>query len=250
MFLPSNVAHWGNAVLNHKEKNQQGVIYFLKLDLERKKASKETIKRTVSEYELVFCNHFFETSHFVNFISTNRLAVNQRDDFFRYLLLFIKQFYPDYDLCKNINDGRALMILFNNLYAKINEILFHFYDTTDINDIKNNMEIIHKIYKFYGIIEDFMIRFYGYSIVGISNQKHIITACGNCEKKFLNYLMEGYSLFRMQQISLINKDNPEKSYYRFHEVFPTKDIGIPFDEYIEISGEDDRLETKKLVKIS
>ena len=128
------------------------------------------------------------------------------------------------------------MYLFNDLYSKINEILYHFYETTDINDINNNIEIIHKIYKFYGLIEDFMIRFCGYSIVGISNQKHIITACGNCEKKFLDYLMEGYSLFRMQQISLINANNPEKSYYIFNQVIPTKDIGIPFDEYIEISS--------------
>ena len=246
MVFTHKVAHWGNAVLNHKEKNEQTAKWFLNYDLNIQNADQETIKRVVSEYDLIFCNHFVETSHFVNFLNTNRLASDQKDDFFYYLFLFVKQFYPNDEILKNINDIPSLTELFSNYYKRMNEMISEFYETTSLECVKSNIDEIHKIYKFYGIIEDFMIRYYGYSVKGVSRQKYIITACSNCNKKFIDELEEGYTLIRLQKIYLVNGDNP---YYKFLPVLPTKDVGFPIEEYIETSSEDNTLEHKQLLKI-
>jgi hypothetical protein len=128
----------------------------------------------------------------------------------------------------------------------VNDLLSQLSSSENIECVHKNMEVINKIFKFYGIIEDFMIRFYNYSIVGISNQKYIITACSNCDKKFIDYLMQGYSLFRLQKIGLVNTNS--KMQYEFFPVLPTKDVGFPVDEYIEY-GDNNKIESKKLIKL-
>ena len=249
MIFSSNISYWGNAVLKHDSINNKSHLYFVKRKLQRSNIDEKSIGRIISEYKLIFCNHFVETSHFINFINNNRLAENQRADFFYYLFIYIKQYYPDFEFLKNINDVASLMTLFNTCYESVNDLLSQFLDSNSLECVNKNKELINRIFKFYGIIEDFMIRFYGYSIVGVSNQKHIITACSNCDKKFIDYLMQGYSLFRLQKIGLTNNhDNFATPLYEFFPVLPTKDTGFPIDEYIEI-GNDNKIESKRLVKL-
>lgn len=249
MVFPENITYWGNAVLRHDSANNKSFIYFINRQLGRKDIDAKTIDKVANEYKLLFCNHFVETSHFVNFISNNRLARNYKNDFFHYLFLYFEQFYPDYVLLKDINDEKELISLFDNCYNKINNLLGQFLDGLDNNDlqsIRGNIEAINKIYDFYNKIEDFMIRFYGYSIIGISNQKYIITACSNCDKKFIDQLLQGYSLFRLQRLVFVNEP---VSHFEFSPVLPTKDVGFPIDEYIEISDTNNSIINKKMVKI-
>ena len=246
MTFSSNVAYWGNAVLNHKGCNQEVCLSFFKMNLNRQNVDEETIKNMINEVRLIFQNHYVMTSHFVNFINTNRMANDQKGTFFYNLFIFMKQFYPNNELCKNINNPSELMELFNKCYRLIDKLFEYALDNNSLESVRKNIELINRIEKFYALIEDFMIRFYGYSIIGISNQKHIVTACSNCDKKFIDQLMEGYSLFRLQKVGLIeSKENP---YYEFLPVFPTKDVGFPIEEYIEISN-GNRIEDKKLIKV-
>ena len=250
MFFPNNIEHYGNAVLIHDGNQIKDYLSLVKLKMQQDKINKDNIKKFTNEYRLIFCNHFVETSHFINFINTNRIVKKQKDDFFYYLLIYIKQFYSDIDFLKNINDVSSLAALFDKYYKKLDSLLSETLDNSNLECVKRNTELINRIFKFYGIIEDFMIRFYSYSIVGISGQKHIITACSNCDKKFIDYLMQGYSLFRLQKICLVNNhDNDAKQHYEFFPVLPTKDVGFPIDEYIEILDSDNKIENKRLVKM-
>lgn len=250
MFFPNNIEHYGNAVLIHDGNQIKDYLSLVKLKMQQDKINKDNIKKFTNEYRLIFCNHFVETSHFINFINTNRIVKKQKDDFFYYLLIYIKQFYSDIDFLKNINDVSSLAALFDKCYKKLDSLLSETLDNSNLECVKRNTELINRIFKFYGIIEDFMIRFYSYSIVGISGQKHIITACSNCDKKFIDYLMQGYSLFRLQKICLVNNhDNDAKQHYEFFPVLPTKDVGFPIDEYIEILDSDNKIENKRLVKM-
>ena len=250
MFFPNNIEHYGNAVLIHDGNQIKEYLSHVKLKMQWDKINKDNIKKFTNEYRLIFCNHFVETSHFINFINTNRIVKKQKDDFFYYLLIYIKQFYSDIDFLKNINDVSSLTALFDKCYKKLDSLLSETLDNSNLECVKMNTELKNRIFKFYGIIEDFMIRFYSYSIVGISGQKHIITACSNCDKKFIDYLMQGYSLFRLQKICLVNNhDNDAKQHYEFFPVLPTKDVGFPIDEYIEILDNDNKIENKRLVKM-
>ena len=97
MIFSNNISYWGNAVLKHDSINNKGHLYFVKRKLYRNNTDEDLIRRIISEYNLIFCNHFVETSHFINFINNNRLAENQRTDFFYYLFIYIKQFYSDFE---------------------------------------------------------------------------------------------------------------------------------------------------------
>ena len=233
MIFPENIMYWGNAVLRHDSENNKSFLYFINRKLSKNKVDEKTIEKICSEYKLIFCNHFVETSHYVNFISKNKIAQGKRDEFFHYMLIFFKQFYPDYDLLKEVNDESSLMLLFNKCYERINTLLGQFLENYDMQCVRNNMESVNKIYDFYDKIEDFMIRFYGYSIIGISNEKRIITACSDCDKKFIDYLLQGYTLYRLQRLAFV--ENNKEPYYEFLPVLPTKDVGFPIDEYIEVS---------------
>lgn len=250
MFVSNNIENYENGVIIHYRNKIKEYLCLNNMGMKRNKIDKDYIKKFANEYRLIFCNHFVETSHFINYINTNRMAKKQKDDFFYYFLMYIKQFYFDIDFLKNINDVSSLTVLFDKCYKKMKCLLFESLDNNNLECVKRDTELINKIFKLYDILEDFMIRFYNYSIVGISGQKYIITACSNCDKKFIDYLMEGYSLFRLQKIYLVNNyDNDEKKHYEFFPVLPTKDVGFPIDEYIEVLDSDSKTENKRLVKM-
>ena len=244
MTFSSNVMKWGNATLNHKEANLEGSLYFVKYLMECGKTDKETIEEVVNEARLLFLNQYVQTSQFVNFVNTNRMAHDQKRDFFKYLLVYIKQFHPENEFLEKVKDEHDLMEFFSKCYRTMNSLLYQFLDTNNLETVKNNMPLINRITKFYEIIEDYMIRFYGYSVIGVSGQNHIVTAANNCDKKFMDQLMQGYSLWRYQQVHLLDEQT-----YGFLPVLPTRDVGFPIEEYIEVSGKDDKLEHKKFVKV-
>lgn len=250
MLFPSDISYYGNLVLRHDSTNHDCISYFIMRELDSKKVDAQTKKQILSEYKLNFCNHFVETSHFINFVSNNSLSDSFRTEFFSNLFIYIKQFYSDVELIKNIDDISSLRILFNNCYGNIRKIMDQFLDNYDMKYISNNAKTINEIFNLYSVIEEFMIRFYDYSIVGILGQKYIITSSNNCEKKFLDQLIDGYSLFRLQKIRLVKKTgNMLNSYYEFCPVLPTKDVGLFIHEYIETLANDNKIENRKFVKL-
>ncbi len=249
MLFPSKIDYYGNAILKHGSINNDSFISYIKSDLSREKVDQEIISKTIADYKLTFCNHFVETSHFVGAISFKEVAKDYRKIFFRYLLLYLKQFYPDYELTRNIGDVSSLIELFNACYKRYDELLGQFLDCYGLEFFGRNVQELNRISKFYEIIEDFMIRFYEYSIVGISNQKHIITSCSQCDKKFIDYLIHGYSLFRLQKVGLVSTNSCLDEHYELIPVLPTKELDFPIEEYIEISDSNNNMEGMKLVKL-
>ena len=104
---------------------------------------------------------------------------------------------------------------------------------------------LNKIFDFYSIVEDYLIRYYGYSVIGIGGCKYIITSQSDCYKEFEDQLMHGYKLIRLQKIYLKESNR----YYGFVPALPTGDIGIPVDEFIEPSGKRNIIKTRKLLPV-
>lgn len=136
------------------------------------------------------------------------------------------QFYPNYEL--------RVKPYFDPLFAIINEI--------DICDSQFQMEYRYGIptdlvraMLFCEIATDFLIRYHNYSLIKCSKCKINITSQNNCHKKFEEYLYNGYSLLRRRKVILKNKTNLELN-ERFLKlpIFPTREIGYPIDEIIEM----------------
>ena len=215
---------------------------------------KKFINEICNKYRLLFFNHYVEMSHIL-YEYTNiyqkidkknkKEAIIQRNDFYDKLLIYIKQFYPNVSFLKYLinHGGDGLQELFYRFYSTMDNIEKIFNMTKDINILNDNIKVINTIFKYYSIIEEFLIRYCNYSIVGISNQKYIITSCNNCDKVFNDYLTQGYSLIRLQKIYLV-----DESHYEFVPALPTKDIGYKIDEYIETIENND-IDSKRLEKI-
>ena len=205
MNFPNIVEDRGRAFLKHDSVNNKTFIYFIQKRLKRRNIDEKTINRIVDQYKLVFCNHSVETSHFVNTINNDVFAKYYKDDFFKYLFIYIKQVYPNEEIFKDINDASSLSAFFDNKYKEFKDIWGNFVDEFDPNVLQNYMASINDIERLFIIIEEFMIRFYGYSIVGISKQPYIITSCNDCHKRFYKYLWRKHALLRFQSIRLVNE---------------------------------------------
>ena len=217
---------------------------------------KALINEMYNNYRLVFCNHYVQFSHIV-YDYTNRYKdkiltreerskyLAQTRDFYDKLQIYIKQFYPDFSFLKNAtklgHDG--LEQLFCQCYKTFDNVDRIFELCEDINYLKDNTKVLNTIIKFYSIIEEFVIRYYNFSIVGVSDQKYIITSCNNCDKKFIDYLLQGYSLIRLRKLYLV-----DESHYEYVPSLPTKDIGYKIDEYIE-TDDNNEINSKKFVKV-
>ena len=80
---------------------------------------------------------------------------------------------------------------------------------------------------FGGMATDFLIRCRNYSLVDFSGTKMILTAQSDCEKRFYDYLKDGYQLHKIAKLQY--KDGV----FTRLPVFPTRDIGFPINEVIE-----------------
>ena len=86
------------------------------------------------------------------------------------------------------------------------------------------------------IATEFLIRYKNYSLVDYCNNKIILTAQDDCNKRFSKYLEQGYRLFRISKLCLDNKSLSKLScidYGVFSKlpVLPSKEDWI--DEIIE-----------------
>ena len=246
-----------NFAINHGS-NKIKYSIFLKNELSKKGINAADVKKNTDIFLLTFFNKSADIARVVNYITNNKeVKEKDKDDFFYHLYIYLKQFYNDHELIKKINTTKNLETLVNACYQVINRLMLETL-SSDYNpdNIREHTETLNKIYSFYDIVAEFMVRYYGYTIRIISNihgqtsdiQGSIITA-KNIQPKEKNYrrLEEtGYTLYKLQRARFIDGDNP---HYEFDRVIPTEDMGYYIDEYIEASGIDDNPKNKRLIKV-
>lgn len=145
---------------------------------------------------------------------------------------FVGQFYDNYRFRKldfNFFDGVAL----ESYCADAAFTLFYTYE---------EKVDLRPAFIFGDIVTDFLIRCCDFSLVGISNKKIIVTSRLDCNKKFEQYLLEGYSIERKHRLVFVDLTEKFKDYCQFPvgyfgalPILPTKDVGVPVDEMIETS---------------
>ncbi len=247
MEFSYDVQEQGKRILKHDSNTIEGQFKYAEDELKKQNIDGERIKKLAIKYKLLFCNHFVETSHFVRYLFNNESINEQKNTFSYYLLIYIKQYYSNIDYVKNnIKDVESLKEYFDYCYTNIEKIRAPFVKEGNFKKVVENMELINTILNFYKIIEEFLIRYYQYSIIG---KPYIITAQNNCDKIFIEELMKGYSLYRLQKVGLVYNSGL-MPYYELFPVLPTGDLIFPGDEYIEVSSTANKMEGISLVKVS
>lgn len=137
-------------------------------------------------------------------------------------LMFALQYYPDYKWqVFNYRDPLATVVIECFIWDKAFEGIT-FGDSNPDDDRKQALE-------FGNMLADFLIRHLGYSLVGCQQEKIIITARGDCDKRFWDYLYKGFSLQRLSRIWF----NTKNGRFELVPALPTKDVGFEIDELIE-----------------
>lgn len=248
MEFSYDVQKQGERILKHDSNTIEGQFKYARDKLEKQNIDGENIKKLAIKYKLLFCNHFVETSHFVRYLFNNESINEQKNTFSHYLLIYIKQYYSNIDYVKNnIKDVESLKKYFDYCYTTIGDLIASFVRTRSFETVDTNYNLINTILNFYKIIEEFLIRYYQYSIIG---EPYIITAQNNCDKIFTKELMKGYSLYRLQKVGLVYNSSGLTPYYELFPVLPTGDLKFPGDEYIEVSSTANKMEGISLVKVS
>ena len=100
-------------------------------------------------------------------------------------------------------------------------------------------ESYYKSMEYGDIATEFMIRTLGYSLIGNSKQKVIITSMSDCSKRFENYLEQGFSLQRLSKAIYISHTLEERiesplvtGHFEYLPVLPTNSP-YNIDEIIE-----------------
>lgn len=132
-------------------------------------------------------------------------------------LAYCKEFYPHYHFSIPNNTLGSIFV-----EANLCDMLFtEFYE----HNINVNLD---KPFSFGEIVTEFMIRYLGYSLIGFSEQKIILTAQSNCDKRFVTYLEKDfYTIYRLAKVGYW-----DGSFSKL-PVLPTRDSYLKFEEYIE-----------------
>lgn len=159
-------------------------------------------------------------------------------------MAFVAQFYPDYrwkTMYDFTNPLATVSIECDNHHMVLDMLAQLTINAGEDYILKHNLaKERDKALEFGEIVSNFLIRYLGYSIVGIQNQKIIITSASDCDKRFFDLLCDGYSLYRKSRVGYIKtKDERRKAapwfegYYYELPILPTKDIGFEFEENFE-----------------
>jgi len=139
-------------------------------------------------------------------------------------VLFVLQFYPDYLW--------TALPGFDCLTAVLIEISLHDLRFKYVFNGLEPKQNLNKAMEFGNIVTDFLIRFCNYSLIKSCGQKVILTSRNDCDKYFLPYLLDDYSLFRYSKISCLDS----LTFYK-RPVFPTREL-YNGSEFIESSNGD------------
>lgn len=248
MGLPSNIKEYGNKILIHDKGQIDAQIVYLRQKLEKKGLAQEDISKIIKEYQLAFSNHFIESSHYINYLfggSTTKVPENITNEFCNYLFIFLKQFYKDDALIMTINSPKDVLNTFKYHYESIEKLMSQCHERASTEPLKDNYLSYNNSILFFSKIEEFLIRFYDYTVIGISGQPFIISSCKKCSDKMIDYLLKGYILKRIQKIQFI-EDPP---HFELIPLLPIRDVGFPIDEYMEVSDEEKPYTIKRLKRI-
>jgi len=149
--------------------------------------------------------------------------------------MFVTQYFPSY---------RWLNFNPNDLFETVClEASYHEFDFMDHYENDPNVDLTNAM-KFGDIATEFLIRYRNYNLIGCMGQKIILTAQNGCDKKFPEEISQGYSLQRLAKIDY--KRFPQelqdlmpglKGFFKKLSVLPTRDVGYPIKETIEVVNE-------------
>jgi len=175
------------------------------------------------------------------FIKTLTDAIEKNNTLAEVFAMYIAQYYPSYEwLIFNPNDYPGTVILECGFQQAV------FQEKYEFEKPITNPKFLKQAMLFGEIVTDFLIRYYGYSLIKCSGQKIILTAHSDCHKRFEELLSKGYSLQRKQKVGyiqlskcpILSEQYPDlKGIFHKRPVFPTKDIGYPIDEIIEVEND-------------
>ena len=175
------------------------------------------------------------------FIKTLNDAIGKNNNLAEVFAMYIAQYYPSYEwFIFNPNDYLGTVVLECGIQQYVFQHIYEFEIPED------NPKFLKQAMIFGEIATDFLIRYYGYSLIKCSGQKIILTAHSDCHKRFEELLSKGYSLQRKKKAGYIQLSNcpilseqyPNlKGIFYKLPVLPTKDIGYPIDEIIEIDND-------------
>ena len=94
-------------------------------------------------------------------------------------------------------------------------------------------ELDNQLIKFGEIATDFLIRYCNYSLIRCMGQKIILTGQDNCQKKFEDYLRDGYILLRRKRV-YFHLRRPWEGHFEYLPLLPTRESYFPIDELIEV----------------
>ena len=155
-------------------------------------------------------------------------------------IAFVAQFYPEYRWIK-----------FDQSDPVATVVLECFIREKDICPSDGHMDPgwelpyrdLNKALNFGAIVTDFCIRYLGYSLIGCSGQKIIITCSNNCAKQFDWLLEEGYKLQRRSKLKYVLFSDRVKQIYPnvdgyFYEypIMPNLDTYYQVDETVISPG--------------
>lgn len=88
-------------------------------------------------------------------------------------------------------------------------------------------------FQFGEMVTKFLIQFLNYSLVGVSGNKVIVTAQDGCDKKFSEFLEQGYWLQRMAKTYYVPSRHDILGRFEELPVLPTRNLYYGNDEFIE-----------------
>lgn len=241
MFIPTELKRDNSKILKHDMDNANLGADYIRRKLKLLHTNDKAIERIIRNYKLMANNYCGAAASFVAENVGNRRF---KAEFFGYLYKYIKQFYFKDEEYKKVKNPLDLFKLFREYFFEFNGYIDGYIKRLGLG-IKCNWKKLNKIFDFYSIIEDFLIRFYGYSVIGIGGCKYIITSQSDCYKKFEDQLMHGYKLIRLQRVYMKESNR----YFGFIPALPIGDIDVPVNEFIEPSGKRNIIKTRKLLPV-
>lgn len=153
------------------------------------------------------------------------------------LIFYTEQFYPEYNWYNKNYLEPLDTVLFECAIAR---------NSFDINLLEkkkkqsNNRETLKKAMVFGDIVTDFFIRYLGYSLIQVANQKVIITSADNYHKKFIKHINKGFSLEIKNSVYKIMEaeeylGNNLQDMYGYLPTLPRSPENLENDEYIEFA---------------
>lgn len=165
---------------------------------------------------------------FINYLYKHEILKNK--ELAIEFVMFVSQYYPLYKwYCFDSKDYVASVICEAGLYD------FQFQKYYEY-ELEKEKDLLDRSMAFGEIVTDFLIRYCNYSLIKCSGKKVIITAQSDCDKRFEEYLLNGYSVQLKAKVGYIKAEEKIKNLFPkidgvFYQlpVFPVRADWYPCD---------------------